>query len=380
MLAGFLNRMQRRAMRFPRFSTLAIVLLIASPASAQQKARLVEVLRFGGDAEGPASVASVRALAVKDDGSIFVVDAKPLQLKGFSSDGKYLRDIGRWGAGPGEYKDVSYLTVNRAGNVVLLDLELRRLVVFTPDGRHVSTSQVSGLSCCRLDGVVTADGTILSEASVRDKGGKLRDVIVRIRNYGRITDTLPFPTCGNANPTTPRYARLKTEQGWMGYAIPFVSQPVHAIAGDETIWCTPGHQFSVQHFAAGSINAMHHVQRPIQPTPLTSQDRTRAANGVKNATLEDGTPITSAHLPKTYPVIDRMMVDYDNRLWIVRGGPRGAAPSFEVLDRTGRGLYSIGTDLRWLGIPHARGAFVYGVALDDDDVSHIIKARIEPIR
>jgi len=81
------------------------------------------------------------AVAVADDGTIFVLDTGNFRVVVFDADGNALREFGRQGQGPGEFQRPFGFGV--AGErVVVVDTRNNRVAAFSFDGELVSDSQL----------------------------------------------------------------------------------------------------------------------------------------------------------------------------------------------------------------------------------------------
>ena len=103
-------------------------------------ATLVEELAIGVES-GPeeymfGEIASVFA----DDSSIYVVDEQAPAVRVYDLKGRYLRDLGRAGEGPGEYRRPWLVARRPDGRVLVADRGTRRILVYRVDG--VSTDEV----------------------------------------------------------------------------------------------------------------------------------------------------------------------------------------------------------------------------------------------
>ena len=78
---------------------MASLLALGSPIHAQQRWTLTEELRIGSVDEGPAMFSDIRGFGVLPDGDIWVLDYKTQDIRVFDSVGKFVRVIGRPGAG-----------------------------------------------------------------------------------------------------------------------------------------------------------------------------------------------------------------------------------------------------------------------------------------
>lgn len=109
--------------------------------------RLVHELRIGQlEGDDRYQFGSVGGLAVGEDGTIFVVDAQGPRLRMFDAGGRFVGEIGRVGAGPGEYRHITRMAVTAAGELAIYDTILRRVSFFSPTGEFLRSfdSRVGG--------------------------------------------------------------------------------------------------------------------------------------------------------------------------------------------------------------------------------------------
>ncbi|MBL9214775.1 MAG: SMP-30/gluconolactonase/LRE family protein [Opitutaceae bacterium] len=78
-------------------------------------------------------------VAVAPDGAFYVSDGYGnSRVVQFSADGKFLRQWGRRGTGPGEFNTPHGVALDAEGRVYVADRENDRLQVFTPDGEFLA--------------------------------------------------------------------------------------------------------------------------------------------------------------------------------------------------------------------------------------------------
>ncbi|MFQ5703059.1 MAG: hypothetical protein ACE5HT_03465 [Gemmatimonadales bacterium] len=68
------------------------------------------------------------------DGQIVIADRGSASLRWYDRDGRYLRDVGRLGEGPGEFQHLRWIDRWGSDSVIAYDLSLRRVSVFGPGG------------------------------------------------------------------------------------------------------------------------------------------------------------------------------------------------------------------------------------------------------
>lgn len=100
-------------------------------------------------------------VVVAPDGTIFVTDShrngKNNRVVKFTKDGKYIKEWGRKGSGPGEISEPHTIALDSRGRVFVGDRENNRIQIFDQDGHYLAEWRQFG----RPSGIyITADDTI----------------------------------------------------------------------------------------------------------------------------------------------------------------------------------------------------------------------------
>jgi WD40 repeat protein len=82
---------------------------------------------------GPASVLS------DSKGNILIADGKYGPIRVFNTHGTYIREFGKSGRGPGEFKQVSVITITSSNQIVVFDYGLFRISIFDEYGNIIET-------------------------------------------------------------------------------------------------------------------------------------------------------------------------------------------------------------------------------------------------
>jgi len=125
------------------------------------KMALVEELAVGGGGNLDESLSQVSTFVVDGEGGIFALDFKEQKIKVFDKSGKFLRQIGKPGQGPGELGMASGIQLLADGTLVVEDATNRRLAYFKPSGefiKNISTSDKLALVNILMDGKGNAIG------------------------------------------------------------------------------------------------------------------------------------------------------------------------------------------------------------------------------
>jgi hypothetical protein len=106
-----------------------------APMEAPATVRLQEQWRIGGESEAEGEFFGVIGQITTDpEGNVYLLDTQLSEVKVFSSDGAYLRTIGREGEGPGEFRQAQDMFFLPDGNLGVLQLAPGRIVVLSPQG------------------------------------------------------------------------------------------------------------------------------------------------------------------------------------------------------------------------------------------------------
>ena len=124
-----------------------VVIRNTKKPAPEVKAELVlkEEFTIGAEA-GPQTVTleDPTYIAVGDDGLIYVVDRKAVQVKAFGPNGKFLRSIGKPGQGPGEVGRIQDISFTPAREILVNDTGTDRLHYFTLEGKFLRAIPVPG--------------------------------------------------------------------------------------------------------------------------------------------------------------------------------------------------------------------------------------------
>jgi hypothetical protein len=176
----------------------------------------VEVARVAEESE-ETTFGAVFMIAPTADGGVLVFDMKALEgpiLRQFSAAGKFVRNIGRSGAGPGEYSMAAMVAFTAASDGTIIVRDGRRMVNrYAPDGRFMNGFAHGYASTLEL--YAESPGTVLMRAGF-DPRGNPSDLPPLIRHAadGRVLDTIRSPIPWYAGPSVTTY---DTRNYWLPY-------------------------------------------------------------------------------------------------------------------------------------------------------------------
>lgn len=385
-----------------RAGDTVVVRTVGAPDSATL--RLVEELRIG-EIEGAEdyTFGNVLAIAPTRDGGAYVWDGRMTLLRRYDATGRYVRQIGRRGEGPGEYEQVSGMTM--VGDLLLFwDRYNHHLSVYDTTGtllRWWKPAGMSGVSGVlhpttgdrvylqQIVGPVGPDGVPpLGYVSYDLQGRPGPDTLRRaIRFDGR----------------TPPFLDAAGPRGGRVVELPYAAAPFGGISPLGHLVHGWGDQYALldQRHDAPPLR----IERDAPVVPVSDAERadeeSRIAAELRR--YDPGWEWASARIPATKPFVNRLLFGAEGRLWVERPGPSRRVPDdelppepdyqnvlgplppyrwrqsmrYDVFEPDGRFL---GTVERPEGaeLLHMRGDAVWGVVRDSLDVPYVVRWRVEP--
>lgn len=276
------------------------------------------------------SLMAPRSVAVGHDGRVFVGDEEPARVVEFDSMGRFVRQIGREGSGPGEFRSP---IVGAGRTLVVNDPQLSRLSAFDSRGALLWTRPGA---CCRGHPVhVDRRGRIFVLAAPLTIGGVVADseATVVFSPDGHPTDTLWVPGLGGRA----QAKSVVTEQYAFSVRVPFVSGYHHAItdAGGVVF----GESGSPELVEIGPDGRRRRTPMPWVSRALTTAARqaARAAAVEDLVKLVDRSVLEGAialsDVPNRAPHFFGLRVDRCGRYWVLRTSAAmgGLGTTFDVV-------------------------------------------------
>ena len=316
----------------------------------------------------------ITATAFDAQDNLYILDGDDGRVAVFDKTGRFVRQFGRKGEGPGELRFPAAMTVTGDGHVVVLDPGNRALVVYQSDGRYIRNLPldrsigVGGrfLASHPKGGVVFALNpglSIVNGAPQVDTSG-VRVYWQQTLEEGatpRLLYTVAEPVALEA----PRVERNGNAVMMMRRAPPAFSPRLHfGVTADGAIAFNRTASYELQIVSTTGTLARSLV-RPIQPRRVTDDDketeRTRRLDALRNGsapTIRIGgggagasraaelsaeelrkareESLKNLEFAETMPVIQGLLTDPGGRLWVWRAGASGKPPVIDIVDAAGR--------------------------------------------
>ena len=368
-------------------TAVAVVSLAACTASNVQdiptwQAELT--LRIGDVDDPEYSFNRIGAVAFDAGGRIYVADQGDFRIRVYGRDGRHLRDFGREGDGPGEFRFVTAAGV-LPDTIWVADWRLNRLTYFDSLGNVLGTTT----STARYDdpslrpGVPTfllKDGTgFLTPAYPAERTELVPQLIVR--RDGAIVDTVGFhdPTMVGITIERPNGALH------IGQVFPL---PILQATSPDGTWraeaktaplggLAPGHYRATVLTLRGDTVWQQDFETESRPFPRNVADSMIAARyaalsahvSISRSEFEDAVGI-----PEFEPPISGLWISNDGALWLKHNDADSVA-TWSVTDSRGSVAANVKLPAR-TAVRSVEGDTLWGVERDEMDVGSVVRYRI----
>jgi hypothetical protein len=333
-----------------------------------------------GVAEGDTTLELFRVMdAVRlSTDTIVVVNGGASQVRWYDPTGRFIRAVGRVGAGPGEFSEYGPggMCILPPDQLLIADPIQRRANVFTIAGEFVTVLQVGTAGFFPSVQACFADGTLLGWHALsppeRTPGTIFQPTFIwsRLASEGSVLTELA------TLPAHPQYL-LEQDDGTATYhAIPFTVAPSASAAGD-AFYVTSGTTAVVERKDLnGVLQLILHWAAPDRVRSEDVYDRFRSYM------LESQTsPERRAHwanffsigvdLPEQIAAVRGLQVDDAGNLWAERYRlPWDSFPVWDVFDSQGVWLTTVTLPIG-LQVYQIGSEFVLGLSRDDMGVERI---------
>lgn len=340
-----------------------------------------------------------RSIAVGPKGEIYVLDTQVPVVRAYSRDGVHLRDIGREGGGPGEYKGPDGMAVLPDGRILVRDPPNQRISVFAEDGEYLTQWMLSGgFNTDRRFYVDTAGYSYVTALLERGVGPwDWKFGLVRYNPEGELLDTLPGPNWDfdyaqvTASAENSRSVRSVPFSPAMAWSFSPLGHMVGGLSSDYRIDLFRGE---------GDVLRIEREWTPVPVKPEEAEERRRRIT--QGLQRQYGSwRWNGPDVPDTKPPFRELFLSWEGSVWLVlsqEGIPMMSEAEARELERASRrvplrfeeppAFDVFAPDGRYLGHvkvpkgfdiepePIVRGDYVWAVMRDELDVASVVRFRI----
>ncbi|MFQ5511877.1 MAG: 6-bladed beta-propeller [Candidatus Krumholzibacteriia bacterium] len=316
---------------------------VMNPAAGAEQStayKLEELWRLGGDTDDEDEFFGVIAQILADDeGNVYLLDSQLAQVRIFSSNGEFIRAIGREGEGPGEFKSPTGMFFTADGNIGVVQVQPGKIVLLSPDGEpageHPLPKQEDGGFINLVGGQANGNNLVLAAALSAFSEGKFEQT-----RYLASID-------GEGNELARYCSDVRT--------IDFANASMDEVAWDtfDRRWVVDqkGRVFAATSFSDYQIKVWNADGTPERVIEREYKHRKRTPQESK--VLEDLYGIFARRIPNStvnvsdyHKDIESFYLRDDGSIWVLtsdgsRGLPEGIVGTFDVYDKDGHILRQV---------------------------------------
>lgn len=298
--------------------------------------RLVEEVVIAPDEGSPGELSDIMSLVADDAGNTYVMQDKPVLIKVYGRDGQWLRDIGREGDGPGEFRGGMFTILG--DTLVIQDPNNTRMTTFLTDGTFI-TSHSS--QCCYWTSTFPVfDGGLVALPGPPPAGYTDGGAWYVTRLDGTVVDTILMPRQqGNEKGAWTVTRTSGKSRSMMSTGIPMQPQDRSIFRSDRNMVRGNTGQYSLV-IGATDTDSSRIFTAPGTALSLTEAERDSvfedAVADVGENWREDLLEVAKkSDIPATRPLWSGLTIDRLSRIWVARPGPGSDAATLDVFTTDG---------------------------------------------
>jgi hypothetical protein len=336
-----------------------------------------------------AELVSPQDIAIGDDGSVLVVDARPVHIKIFDPSGRHVRSIGREGSGPGEFRS-AYIAV-RGDSVVAQDARNARATTFNwRTGEMLSERRTA---CCYFNPIgIDSAGRVVVRSILQPPDTIWRNAqgFVRFPMNGRTADTIFVRERQDVTPARPWLIR-EGNLIRMAVAVPYQPRAHYVVdpTGSYLTGWSGDYLFRLTRDGRDTVALFGREAEPLAVSAAEKQRlvdqriaEVREGNRSGPSEAELRAAFDAAAIPDVMPAYEGVAVDAAGRRWVRRTSADTMTVRFDLFDQSGRWLDVVDVPaagwprLAWASV--AWGMTEAAVTLEGDDGRPLVRVyRIE---
>jgi hypothetical protein len=253
------------------------------------------------------------------DGHVYVADRNHVDIRVFDVAGKHMLNIGRLGAGPGEFRSIREFGW-LADTLWVLDVSLQRVSLFRKDGSFIRSDPIlqGDVNASNIPGALVQDGGVLAEFTMRDPAAMQVLPLIRMSRVGTIRDTL-FELSGGRERQPPLKGagkrRMVLTQPFPERSIWDVDRSGNWLAVVERS-APNGHDSStfrvaILNFISGKVFRLTVLYEPVRISLCAIDSVLQRYRGVSEATLRE-----ILFLPDFFPPVRSMVTSSTGDVWL----------------------------------------------------------------
>ncbi len=313
---------------------------------------------------------SPRYIDADSQGNIYVLDSREFTVKKYDSQGKHVKNIGRFGHGPGELDYPRYLCVSDGGKIYVTELLERKIEVFNLEGEYQRALNLKNLSEISF----TRNEELIIGAKYPEKGKK--DEIQYFYRVGKY-DPQKNEVLDFFSQEQLRTARVSDGTFTFEYPL-FVRWDINS---QDHIVVATANKYEMNVFTPeGELLFKFNLDR--KPIPVKDEVKRKISEILKR--IRRGLGIDNPETRKIvdyHPMFNSISIDENDRIWIehyepfFKDKPR-TETSYDVFSSDGKFLYT--TQINQNVYPQLifKNGYIYTLSRDESGYTIALRLRM----
>ncbi len=311
-----------------------------------------------------------RNIDADSQGNIYVLDSSEYTVKKYDSQGKHVKNIGRFGQGPGEFDYPRYLNVSERGNIYVTELLEWKVEVFNQEGEYQRA-----LNLRNVDEIsVTRNEELIIGADYREKGKN--DEIQYFYKVGKYdqkkNEILDFYSQKHL-----RTARVSDGTFTFEYPL-FVRWDINS--QDHIVVATANkYEMNVFTMEGGLLFKFSLDRKPIPVKDEVKRKISEILKGIRSGLGIDDPEIRK--IVEHHPLFNRISIDEKDRIWVEhyepfwRDKPK-IETSYDVFSSDGKFLFSTQINQNVFRQLVFKNGYIYTLARDESGYEIALRLRM----
>ncbi|MEZ4696423.1 MAG: hypothetical protein R2832_08410 [Rhodothermales bacterium] len=332
------------------------------------------------DGEPEYLLGDVRGIDATSDGTIYIFDYQPMEIRAYNNDGRYIGVVAGRGDGPGEIREANGFKIvgdsliwihdYRKDGYTAIDLngaEKDRVPLLRRGYDYIWNGDIDNAGrIWKPDAKYPRSGA--PEGGLRSASGRL--FMTSIHPATKESDSVFVGIQEN------RGYVVVGSGGWAYYNIPFDPPDVVRVDPENGFWRVDESDYRIRHLDSKGDTVLT-IEADVAPIPVTSTDHESYIASIveRNPDRRATAEAVVALMPDQKPAIQDVTVDGTGRLWVRRTTEAGADARFDVFTREGVLLASVALDFPVNGyMPiRVRGDRIYALSTDSLGVPSVVR-------
>lgn len=259
----------------------------------------------------------ISSIRVDDDENLYLQDSKACKIKIFDKDGKFVREVGDRGQGPGEFQIPRFLQLISKNKMKIFDMGNKRITLFSLDGeiiKEISTARVP-MGFLRL--IMNSQGEFYGTTGAVKEDGFYKQIKKYDAELNRVQDIYECKMF----PSKPGVYNMFQPEILFGL-----------LHNDMFVW---GDYYNYSlHVLDKDGNNIKTIQKECVPQRFSEADKTREIKEIQATRGQLSN--RKFNFPDEYPDFEHFLIDDEDRIYVRTFKSLSGKREYHIYDSGGR--------------------------------------------